>query len=311
MKKALHSLESAVDRFMKTVASDGGDLPAYLETLSVLYPVLAAIERLEGRGLPRSEILPCLAPVREALRQSPLFRRMQDWPRGYQGDFEMVEHIVSGNNLAPEKTVAYHLEQYGLRSSAVQQHRNKIFCQAELIMRTTQKMNSPAILSVACGGSPDLFHIQDFLNGAPIFTLYDNDEEALEYSRSRLSALRENCNFIRGNVLRIARNLRDVGAFDLVIMGGVFDYLRDGMIINILRTLWENLLNVRGTLFFSNMSHDNPSRILTEYLADWFLIMRDEEEIMRLCASAGIPESSVSFSREMTRCAIMAEVEKS
>ena len=51
------------------------------------------IFRLE-KHTQRDEILKELYPLREAVRQSPFLQRAQDWPRGYQGDFETIEYIL-------------------------------------------------------------------------------------------------------------------------------------------------------------------------------------------------------------------------
>ena len=60
----------------------------------------------------RDEILKELYPLREAVRQSPFLQRAQDWPRGYQGDFETIEYILEAKNRAGENTLGYVVEDF-------------------------------------------------------------------------------------------------------------------------------------------------------------------------------------------------------
>jgi ubiquinone/menaquinone biosynthesis C-methylase UbiE len=310
MKEKINSLRIEVDRFAKIVNTQSKSTPSYIEIISVVFSILAVIKELEQCGFTRGEIVPYLTPVRETLSQSPFFKRMQNWPRGYQGDFETIEYLMSAVNRAPKETIAYHLEQYGLTSPAAQQHRNKVMRQAELILKKNHELENARFLSIACGSSPDLEYVQTYLKGNPSFTLYDYDKDALDYSKNRLAGIKDYCNFRQGNVLRINRDLRDADLFDLVITGGLFDYLNDKVVIKVLNYIWYNLLSKNGMVFFTNMSPDNPDRIWIEYLADWFLITRDEKKIINLCVSTGIPESSISISRDITNCTIMVEANK-
>jgi extracellular factor (EF) 3-hydroxypalmitic acid methyl ester biosynthesis protein len=40
---------------------------------------------------------------------------------------------------------------------------------------------------------------------------------------------------------------------------------------------------------FTNIARGNPFRVSIEYLGDWRLIERSEQDIVRLCHAAGIP----------------------
>lgn len=303
-QQAFARLEAKVQAFVEYSQSAE---PTYLRTVAAVFDVLAAIESFEQAGGERDEIVAAVAPARELVRESPYFRRMQDWPRGYQGDFEMVEYLMQAQNRASPNSLARHLEQYGLTSPAAQQHRNKVRRQAELIHSVSIEKQTPRILIVACGSSPDLAHVQSYLNGAADVTLYDYDADALEFSRQRLTALGDSCRYVRGNVFRIDRDLGDAGRFDLIITGGLFDYLKDAVVIRLLRYLWSQLLAEGGRLFFTNMSPDNPDRVWIEYLADWRLIMRDENDMTALCNAAGIPGSALQLYREQTNATILAE----
>jgi hypothetical protein len=73
---------------------------------ALYYGLGADIARAEHAGLTREEIREIVAPVREIFARSPFVRRAQVWPRGYPGDFETIEQLVSQANRAPEGTLA-------------------------------------------------------------------------------------------------------------------------------------------------------------------------------------------------------------
>ena len=142
------------------------------------------------------------------------------------------------------------------------------------------------------------------------FTFVDSDGDALRCSRDRLAAIASQCRFVEGNVLRLNQILAGDGPFDLVLIGGLFDYLRERTIVRILKLLSSEFLAEGGKLFFTNISPDNTDRLWIEYLADWVLIARDEQSLLRLCHDAGIDEQSCKHQRDATGSAILLEIER-
>ena len=287
----------------------------YLEVVAGVFELLSSIDCLERDGVPRQAIVEKLGAPRKMVRLSPFFARLQDWPRGYPGDFETIEYLMQSRNLAAEGSVAFQLERYGLTSPAAQQHRNKVRRQAELILEVCSRGARPAgraprILSLACGSSPDVASVQRWLPRDAHFTLLDGDADAVRYSRQRLTAIESRCHFVHGNVLRLGQLLAGADPFDLVLVGGLFDYLRGRSIARILKLLWTDFMAEGATLFFTNVSAENPDRIWIEYLADWILIARDERVLLGLCGEAGIAEEHCKHQRDATGSTILMEVER-
>src|SRR5205085_5021034 len=81
-------------------------------------------------------IFSVLEPVRRIHARSDFVRRLQQWPRGYPGDFETVEYLCHGRSHAESGTIQDICETYSLTRSIAQQHRNKVQHQAARIMRT-------------------------------------------------------------------------------------------------------------------------------------------------------------------------------
>ncbi|WP_074238607.1 class I SAM-dependent methyltransferase [Chitinophaga niabensis] len=245
------------------------------------------VQQLE-KYYPREMITHAIHPIRHLAAASPFLERAQRWPRGYQGDFQTIEHILNAENKASPGTMAYAIEDFFLHSPICQQHRNKVTAQAALISSVIAGNGAARILSIGCGTSADLYACSEALAASACeVVLVDTDVSALEYSRGRLPELEGRLSVIEGNVYRIAKKIP--AHFDLIIIGGVFDYLEDKAIVAITKELRAKL-NPDGILFFTNIATGNPYRVSMEYLADWCLIERSSNDIFNLLKSSGAHE---------------------
>ena len=108
---------------------------------------------------------------------------------------------------------------------------------------------------------------------------------------------------------RVLVKLPDAGAFDLVVAGGLFDYLPDRWAVATL-TAAGDLLAPGGRLFLSNIARGNPFRPWIEYLADWWLLERDEADLRRLLGQSGFDVERVKVFRDSTGLALLADATK-
>lgn len=312
-RDCVSDLRRYVTRFEALDAGDASPVELYHLVLANVHNICAAIVRCEEAGLTRERIVEILRPVREVCSQSPFIRRLQEWPRGYPGDFETIEHLCTGTNQASPQTVAWFCEQFSLNRPIAQQHRNKVHHQATQVLRTLlDKPRTARIFSIACGSCADLRSIVPHLPAlVDELWLNDADVAALEYSARELASVRERSHFRPGNALRVTRRMaQTLGArFDLVMAGGLFDYLPEKQATYLIEQAYA-LLNTGGRFFFTNIATGNPYRPLIEYFSEWFLIERSEEDIVRMCAEAGISEREVNIRRDETGLALLVEVVK-
>ena len=138
--------------------------------------------------------------------------------------------------------------------------------------------------------------------------LNDTDSGALKFSREALQVIASRCHFREGDALSAVRRFPR-GAFDLVLAGGLFDYL-DERTATLLIQMAYRLLAPGGTFFFTNIARGNPYRTLIEYFGNWKLIERTEEEVHRYCENAGIGRGNVTIRREETGLALIVEITK-
>ena len=280
---------------------------------ALFYGLGADIARAEQAGLTRAEIREMVAPVREMLARSPFVRRAQVWPRGYSGDFETIEQVMAQANHAPEGTVAWLIESYCLGSPFAQQHRNKVAHQAALITKAVLRPGPQArVLLIAAGAAPDLRLVPPQIAGHGCrFVLNDHDQAALDLAEDLLGPVARCCTFIPGNVLRALPALTAQGPYDLVLAGGLFDYLPDRAARFVAGQAINRLCKPGGLFYFSNIGTGNPYRCWAEYVSDWVLIERDEPGIRRLLDDAYALIRSIRIHRDPTGLSFLIHVQRS
>lgn len=289
-----------------------GSSQLFHRVVACMHDLCFHILEAEKNGIPRNKIEEIIKPARDIHGRSDFVRRLQDWPRNYPGDFETIEYICDPENKSRYGKIEYYIEGYALNSAMAQQHRNKMFRQSDIILDTLLNGRSePKILSVGCGGCPDILSIVKYIASIPCdLVLQDVDSEALELSKQRLRNLRANLHFINGNFLQSLRKIEKLGPFDLILAGGLFDYLSDKHISFFLKQALRNLLNRNGLLFFSNIRDGNPFQVWQEYLADWKLVYRSEKDVLILLTDAGFSNNDINIETDKTGLTSLVTVHK-
>lgn len=275
----------------------------YSQYVSLVHALIASLRRAELAGATPEALRAASLEARLVHRLSPLCERLQDWPRGYAGDFETVEYLCDGINQASVDSFGHAIEAYALRSAAAQQHRNKVQEQAAMVARRLEATTRPIrVLSIGCGGSRDLLalrrHCADPSAMARLsVVLNDADEGALALSAPRLGDMGIAARTLPMNVLAGVRLLvRERERFDLVLAGGLFDYLDDRTAAFLVRMCGTTLLGRGGSLFFTNIAAGNPYRTWMDHIASWRLIHRSEDDIRAL-----VPDAPTAWQTSMAR----------
>jgi hypothetical protein len=114
---------------------------------------------------------------------------------------------------------------------------------------------------------------------------------------------------VPGNALELKPRVELLG-HDPVLAGGLFDYLRDGIVARLLRTAHRQYLEPGGTFYFTNIARGNPYRLWMGVIGSWTLIERTEEDVRRLCARAGVPDTDVELVRDTSGLAWLVQVRR-
>ncbi|MBI4847819.1 MAG: class I SAM-dependent methyltransferase [Nitrospirae bacterium] len=309
MDKLRQSVTSFIS--LENLITDG-NAQLFHKVVSGMHDLCFHILEAERNGRSHSEIEETIKPARDIHSRSVFVKRMQDWPRKYPGDFETVEYICNLENRSTYGKVEYYIEEYALNSAMAQQHRNKVQRQSEIILDAL--LNGGAgrkILSVGCGGSWDFLKIKKYIHDVRCeIVLHDIDSDALELSRERLNDLSAGIHLIKGNFLQSLRTIEMSGPFDVILAGGLFDYLSDKHISFFLKHAFNKMLNQNGILFFTNIKKGNPYKVWQEYLADWKLIYRGKDEIIGLLTSAGFSTGDFKIEKDETGLTFLVTAQK-
>lgn len=313
MQISIEKLRQSVAGFMSLegLITDGSS-QLFHKVVACMHDLCFHILEAEKSGVSRDKIEEIIRPARDVHGRSVFVRRLQDWPRNYPGDFETIEYICKPENRSQYGKIEYYIEEYALNSAIAQQHRNKLQRQSEIVLDVLLN-GGPGrkILSVGCGGCRDIAGIKKYIRDVQCdIVLHDVDSDALELSKKRLADLSGRIHTVNGNFLQSLRKVEKLGPFNVILAGGLFDYLTDRHISFFLKKTFEKLLDKNGILFFSNIKKDNPFKVWQEYLADWKLIYRTEDDIVNLLTAAGFPDNAIRIEKDETGLTFLVTVKK-
>lgn len=306
------ALDEAIAHFTAVAATPQAS-GRYHRYCAALHGLMAAIDRA-SLTLSAEVIHGRLAGVRRITAASPLAWRLQNWPRGYAGDFETIEMMCRADSANLLQGIARCTEEWALNCPPVQQHRNKIRRQAALMMETLLNASPEApakVLSIACGPSRDVRLLAPLAHACHgEIWLNDGDADALEFSASKLDAIPIRCHFHHGNIFRVYKTLAAAGPFDLVLAGGLFDYLTDRQASHLINRADEQLLKRGGRFFFTNIVAGHGYRGCMEHVVNWQLQERSPGDILRLCDAAGVAAGRVEIATDETGLALLITVQR-
>ncbi len=227
-------------------------------------------------------------------------------PRGYAGDFEMLDQICTHHVCEHPLGAAF--DRFFQSQAAPQAVRNRTALIAEAIARfVRERAASPIhVVSVGSGPAVDLERacadLAESERQRLRITLLDLDPASLDHARLRLSSLLEpqQLRLVRENLFRLTQPGRRndaLGEVDFLICSGLFDYLDEAAAASMLSCFWESLRAAGRALVFNFAPH-NPSRAYMEWIGNWYLIYRTEQQLRDLADRAGIPNNCVTVAAE-------------
>ncbi len=308
----MDKLQQSVKNFiaLEKIMTDGTH-QLFHKVVASMHELCFSILEAEKNGKTREYIDKIIKPARDIHGRSVFVKRLQEWPRKYPGDFETIEYLCDHENKSTYGTIEFYIEEYALNSAIAQQHRNKLQYQSRIILDTLLNgRENPRILSVACGGCRDILDIARYIKHIQFeLVINDIDNDALELSGKRLEHLKD-LHVVPGNIIQALRRVEKHGPFDLIVTGGLFDHMSDKHVSFFLKHALNGMLKSDGTLFFANAVEGNPFRVWMEYLADWRLNYRSEENIAGLLAAAGVSDKAVDINKGETGLTFLVKVKK-
>ncbi len=232
---------------------------------------------------------------------SYLMNRARTWPRGYPGDYEIIE--TAYNNQPVSAGIGHLLDQYFLSTTLAQGIRRRREQMRETLQRELLSRHNPRVLNIGCGPCREVLELADtILQSNAHFTNIDFDTDALLFSAQRLRAagLDNHMAFRQYNAIRMVnaqKNVREFGQFDIIYTIGLLDYLTDEILVRLLRALFATLRSggVLIAVFKDCDYYDTPDY---HWLVDWSgFLQRTATHSRDLLSKAGIPDEAVTMQR--------------
>lgn len=242
--------------------------------------------------------------------------RLYAKPRGYAGDSVSIEGIYayqpSGfGRLGPL------LDQCFLDEPAAQAVRNRRGLLAEEIRAVLARVEGRPveITTMACGPAREVFDVFAELDDPQRLKVHliDFDAEALEEVARRAEAqgLSAQMELHHANLidLSIGRQKLDLPPQDLVYSIGLIDYFVDKLVVKLM-SYGQRLLRPGAEMILGNFHPRNENKPLMDYVLDWRLIHRTEDDLSRLYQESAFARSATRFRFEGTGVNLFAVCRK-
>jgi extracellular factor (EF) 3-hydroxypalmitic acid methyl ester biosynthesis protein len=229
--------------------------------------------------------------LKELFLTSPFAQRCLHKPLGYAGDYEVM-NMLYRDHREGASLFGRVVNAFSCSLSAARANINRVQYLRGRLAGILRERPCAAIASIGCGPAQeirDLIAQHPEVNGASV-TLLDIEPMAIQYCEKVLlsdlvrSGRNVQVQFIRESVRELIRQERldeVLEPQDVVVSAGLFDYFGDKMFQRLLTRLY-GLLRPGGHLFIGNVNVNNDSRVLMEYMAEWYLHHRSPADLRAL-----------------------------
>jgi hypothetical protein len=298
----------------------------YYEAIAQLHAMSKELDP-NAASLGRTYASSALMPL---LMACPLSRRVYEKPRGYAGDFRMMELFFT-QELGGEGLFGRFLhsicQNYTLGRAVVA--REAVVRRAVREAAETPGDGTVRILALAAGPAIELRRfLQECtsLNRPLELILLDQDRTAHETAHAQLSRILLEQH--RGMLPVIVRCLHfsvrqllkpqtpeelrvtseTLAGLDLVYSAGLYDYLTESVATALTGVLFRQLRE-RGRLLLGNLMETPDTTWIMDYVCGWPLIYRTEETMHRLVALGQGP-ADIGITRDATGRCLFLDVKK-
>lgn len=250
--------------------------------------------------------------------ESELYKRGIEKPRGYPGDYLLLEKIY--DNRPESRGVGYYYDRHFLNNSYAGSVRKRKDKMVEILGDFIKNANLPSvkILNLASGSCREIKELFEKLiqvKGTVKIACIDHDEEALKYSQKTLNNLPKNVQvvFMKENVITMPERQTDftesLGRQDLIYSLGLIDYVPDRILKNMLK-FWFGLLAPEGRLILTHKDRDRDPQapLVPDWFCDWKFIPRNEEHLVSLVKDS-IKNAHFKLERDATGKIIFLSVD--
>lgn len=226
-------------------------------------------------------------------------------PFGYAGDFKIINDIYQNNPTTSgfERLLDNYFQMSAI--SVAVRNRKEDFKRLIRVLIDKRKTNSARVMDIACGPCRDveeMFSLDKSLSQKVTFDCYDNDNRAIKFAKQRMADFPQ-VNFFKENAVRLALK-KDVTSmidkkYDVIYSAGLFDYFEEKIAIRLVGNL-KKLLLLGGSLLIANVrdKYSNPSVHFMEWVGDWNLVYRNDDDFRKVFIEAGFRDDEVETQYE-------------
>ncbi len=257
------------------------------------------------------------------IHRSSFAKRSYEKPRGYAGDFEMMNQVYRNEDYSKdlfgrciERAIQMHSEPKAVRSRAAYLESKITNLLLKLGKNKGQRIK---ILSVACGPANEILrlienadeHMTSLLKSVS-FYLLDQDPGALQEAQKKIvgACLERKIDCEVHLLLKPIKELIAEGLnnndYQLIYSAGLFDYFTDAVVRQTFLILLASVTK-KGTLIIGNFDSKAPNYFGMQTMFDWNLILRSEEDLTKLFETES---SRVKIEKEENRVNLFAVIEK-
>lgn len=224
-------------------------------------------------------------------------------PFGYVGDFKIIDDIYQNKPCTNGFSRLWDNYFQQLDISKAVRERKEDIKKIIIDFLKNQKNKNIRIMNLGSGSAREIKELlevdsEELFSGV-VFDCYDFDSRAINYAKELLNNA-GNVNFFQKNAIRFAfkKNIREeiVKDYDLIYSAGLFDYLDERIAIRLVANL-RKLLKRNGIMVISNVrdKYGDSSAGWMEWVAEWYLIYRTEDEFKNIFMDAGFSQNDLQI----------------
>ncbi|MDP8219613.1 MAG: methyltransferase domain-containing protein [Candidatus Theseobacter exili] len=249
--------------------------------------------------------------------QGRIMRRGLEKPRGYPGDYIMLESIY--DNITRDDSLGSYCDRYFLENPYADAVRNRKDMMRDEILKyiNKSKESSLSLLNLASGSCRELQELFAFpisYKGNVNIIGVDLDLASIEYSKKKLKPLTPdnfNIDLVQGNIVELEK-LKEVSnnSFDIIYSIGIADYLQDRLLSKIFHDCY-NLLKPGGKLIVAYKDKLKYKPLPPNWYCDWYFVPRGEPDFIKMVEKAmGKDHIDIKIVREPSEIIFFAVITK-
>lgn len=303
---AIVRLNSYLSNLEKECEKPGRDLDALARDLSEqlhrVEHICAALEQqLHDKASIREKQEAFRRRTDYYFAQSFLMNRARTWPRGYPGDYEIID--AAYDDVVVSQGIGQLLDRYFLSSTLARGIQNRRRKMRDMLAEELRGRHAAEVLNVGCGPCREVLELAPVIKASQAhFTNVDFDAEALRFSKQRLTkaGLGDHVSFRQYNAIRMVnaqKNIREFGHMDVIYIIGLLDYISDEILVRLIKSLFLTL-KPAGVLIAVFKDSDRYTTQDYHWLVNWSgFLQRNTTASRVLFQRAGIPDDAIAISR--------------